>query len=183
MRFVSLPQQGTGAIQYVPSGDLQGNVMYVNWDFGEVRVLRIDQETGLPIDQDSGEPTLGTENPVDERFAYDLGVGPWGLEFDGQSRDFFISTWNGNPANSILQITGVGFTGDPDAGVFPDAGAPDFGPVLADGGGIAMDQGTGVTTSSCDCRVGAAGRLPRVGLLLFLVALAVRLGRRVRTRA
>ena len=37
--FVSFPQQGTGAIQYVPSGLFEGNLMYVNWDFGEVCVF------------------------------------------------------------------------------------------------------------------------------------------------
>jgi len=36
--FVRLPQQETGAIQYVPQGLYTGNLMYVNWDFGEVRI-------------------------------------------------------------------------------------------------------------------------------------------------
>lgn len=108
--FVSLPQQGTGAIQYVPSGIFEGDLMYVNWDFGEVRVLKIDPDTGLPIDADTGEPTLGTSNPVDELFAFDMGAGPWGLEFDRRSLDFFVSTWQGEPANSIIQFSGSGFT-------------------------------------------------------------------------
>jgi hypothetical protein len=107
--FVTLPRQGTGAIQYVPSGPLAGNVMYVNWDYGEVRVLTIDPATGLPIDKNTGLPTRGTTTPVDVRFAYELGVGPWGLEFDPLTNDFFLGTWNGNPANTILQIGGAGF--------------------------------------------------------------------------
>jgi MYXO-CTERM domain-containing protein len=194
--FVSLPQEGTGAIQYVPSGLFEGDLMYVNWNYGEVRILAIDEATGLPIDQDTGEPTLGTENPVDQRFAWDLGIGPWGLEFDGASRDFFISTWNGDPSNSILQITGVGFTGDPDAGPVPDAGPPDGGPpdggtpvfdggvADPDAGGAIVDAGPGLDAgvpigpgSGCDCRVGeSTGQLP--GSFLLGLAFATFLVRR-----
>lgn len=107
--FVRLPQQGTGAIQYVPQGRFTGNLMYVNWDFGEVRMLEIDAATGFPIDDMTGMPTLGTSAPRDQRFAYDIGVGPWGLEFDALSFDFFVTTWNGNPANSIIHFSGPGF--------------------------------------------------------------------------
>ncbi|MGB5694764.1 MAG: hypothetical protein WBM46_03850 [Polyangiales bacterium] len=114
--FVGLPQQGTGAIQYVPSGLFEGDLMYVNWDFGEIRVLEIDAATGLPIDADSGEPTLGTTNPVDQRFAYDMGVGPWGLEFDRASGDFFVATYEGEPTNSIIQFSGSGFANDSSGG-------------------------------------------------------------------
>jgi hypothetical protein len=107
--FVTLPQQGTGAIQYVPSGPLAGNLMYVNYNFGEVRLLTIDAATGLPVDKTSGLPTLGTANPTDSRFASGLGVGPWGLEFDPRTNDFFVATFRGDPANSIVQIGGAGF--------------------------------------------------------------------------
>jgi hypothetical protein len=78
--FVTLPREGTGAIQYVPSGPLAGNLMYVNYSSCEVRLLTIDAATGLPIDEGTGQPTLGTINPVDSRFASGLGGGPWGLE-------------------------------------------------------------------------------------------------------
>jgi MYXO-CTERM domain-containing protein len=166
--FVSLPQQGTGAIQYVPSGLFEGNLMYVNWDFGEVRVLEIDSETGLPVDADSGEPTLGTSNPVDERFAYEIGVGPWGLEFDARSGDFFVSTWNGDPLNSIIQFSGPGFTngtggsgGDGGSGGVGGDGAP------SDGGG-------------CGCRVQEPRDVAGTGLLVGIVALFL-LRRRRRT--
>ena len=111
--FVTLPQQGTGAIQYVPSGPLAGNLMYVNYNFGEVRLLTIDAATGLPVDKGSGQPTLGTANPVDSRFALGLGVGPWGLEFDPRTNDFFVATFRGDPANSIVQIGGAGFPPPP----------------------------------------------------------------------
>jgi hypothetical protein len=111
--FVTLPQQGTGAIQYVPSGPLAGNLMYVNWNFGEVRVLVIDPATGLPVDKGTGTPTMGTTNPMDQRFASGLGVGPWGLEFDPLTNDFFVATFRGDPANSIVQIGGAGFPPPP----------------------------------------------------------------------
>jgi hypothetical protein len=83
--------------------------MYVNWNFGEVRLLTIDAATGLPVDKGTGQPTLGTTNPTDSRFASGLGVGPWGLEFDPRTNDFFVATFRGDPTNSIVQIGGVGF--------------------------------------------------------------------------
>lgn len=106
--FVSLPREGTGAIQYIPSGPQRGNMMYVNWDYGEVWILMIDEATGLPIDDATGLPSLGTDNPRVERFASSLGVGPWGLEFDPPTNDFFVSTWQGSPYNTIIQIGGKG---------------------------------------------------------------------------
>ena len=104
--FATLPRQGTGAIQYIPTGPLAGNMMYVNWNFGEIMVLDIDAATGLPIDDATGLASRETENPRVRRFASGLGIGPWGLEFDPLTNDFFTSTWNGMPANTILQIGG-----------------------------------------------------------------------------
>lgn len=106
--FVNLPRQGTGAIQYVPSGPLQGDMMYVNWDYGEIVILEIDDATGLPIDDTTGVPTKGTSSPRTQRFASGLGVGPWGLEFDPLTNDFFVSTWGGSPSNTVIQIGGKG---------------------------------------------------------------------------
>lgn len=106
--FVNLPRQGTGAIQYVPSGPFQGDMMYVNWDYGEIVILEIDDATGLPIDDATGVPTKGTSDPRTQRFASGLGVGPWGLEFDPLTNDFFVSTWGGSPSNTIIQIGGKG---------------------------------------------------------------------------
>ena len=74
--FVTLPFEGTGALQYVPNGPEAGNMMYVNYSYGEIRVLTIDPATGLPIDRASGQPTRGTSDPIDELFASGLGEGP-----------------------------------------------------------------------------------------------------------
>jgi hypothetical protein len=106
VEFATLPRQGTGAIQYIPTGPLAGNMMYVNWNYGEIMILSIDSKTGLPIDDATGEPLRGTQDPRARRFAYNLGVGPWGLEFDPLTNDFFVSTWGGDPSNTILQIGG-----------------------------------------------------------------------------
>ena len=111
--FVGLGQQGTGAIQYVPQGLYAGHLMYVNWNFGEVRLLLIDPATGLPIDDTTGLPTRGTTTPRDLRFAYDLGEGPWGLAFDPATLDFFVTTWEGEPLDSIIQFSGPGFANQP----------------------------------------------------------------------
>ena len=118
--FVTLPKQGTGAIQYVPSGPSAGDLMYVNWNFGEVRILTIDPATGLPIDTTTGLPTRGTASPEDRRFASDLGTGPWGLEFDPRTNDFFLGTWSGKPTNTIIQIGGFPKTEKCDNGVDDD---------------------------------------------------------------
>ncbi|MBI4821466.1 MAG: Ig-like domain-containing protein [Deltaproteobacteria bacterium] len=111
--FVRLPQEGTGAIQYVPRGLYTGNLMYVNWNFGEVRMLVIDSATGLPINDVTGLPERDPATPRDIRFASDMGVGPWGLEFDPLTLDFLVSTWNGDPSNSIIQFSGPGFANQP----------------------------------------------------------------------
>lgn len=107
-QFVTLPRQGTGAIQYFPSGPLRGHILYVNWDYGEVMVLFMDPKTGMAFDAVTGLPTHGTANPIVTRIAHDLGVGPWGLEFDPLTLDFFIATWAGDPGNSIIQIAQTG---------------------------------------------------------------------------
>jgi hypothetical protein len=109
--FVTLPRDGIGGIQYVASGIFAGKVLYASWDAGEVRVLDVDPATGLPIDAGTMLPTLGTTNPRDQRFAYDLGNGPWGLELDPLTGELFVGTWDGNPVNSIIQIGGPGFGG------------------------------------------------------------------------
>jgi hypothetical protein len=109
--FVTLLGDDVGGIQYVPAGLFAGDVMYVSWSAGEVRRLDVDPTTGLPVDATSMLPTLGTSNPVDERFASDLGNGPWGLAFDPLTGELFVGTWQGNPPNSIVQIGGDGFTG------------------------------------------------------------------------
>ena len=107
--FVTLVRGDVGAFQYVPAGLFAGDVIYVSWSAGEVRILDVDPTTGLPVDGGTMVPTLGTGNPVDQRFAYDLGNGPWGLAFDPLTNELFVGTWQGNPVNSIIQIGGPGF--------------------------------------------------------------------------
>ncbi|KPK15509.1 MAG: hypothetical protein AMJ62_08835 [Myxococcales bacterium SG8_38] len=171
--FVTLPRQGTGALQYVPSGLFEGDLMYLNWDYGEIRVLAIDQATGLPIDADTDEPTLGTTNPVDELFASDLGQGPWGLEFDLRSNDFFVSTWEGDPFNSIIQLSGPGFTNG-NGGTGGDGGT-------GGAGGTPTDDGGG----GCGCRVqeprDGVGTLLLVGMMVVFL-LRPRRKRKIRSR-
>jgi len=98
------------AMQYIPSGSLAGNLLYAAWDVGQVRYLVIDQATGLPIDADSSQPQLGTTNPVDMPFATDMGEGPLGMDFDPITHDLFITTAQGIPFNSIVQIAGFAGT-------------------------------------------------------------------------
>jgi hypothetical protein len=116
--FVTLVRDDVGAFQYVPAGSFAGDVMYVSWSAGEIRLLDVDPTTGLPVDAGTMVPTLGTGNPVDQRFAYDLGNGPWGLTFDPLTSELFVGTWQGSPMNSIIQIGGPGFvdSGTPLAG-------------------------------------------------------------------
>ena len=118
--LVTLHQEGPGAIQYIPYGPLAGHLMHADWDYGELRILEIDPATGWPIDQGTGLPTLGTADPVDDLFASDLDVGPWGLEFDPVTGEAFVATWNGDPANSIVQIVGDGFCSDLDGDGWTD---------------------------------------------------------------
>src|SRR5207244_12742404 len=71
-----------------------------------------DPATGLAVDGTTGQPTLGTANPIDMRFARGFGsdttAGPFGLEFDPRNNDMFVSTFEGDSPvfNSIIQIQG-----------------------------------------------------------------------------
>lgn len=94
-------------MRYGPPGPLEGKLLYADWELGEIRFLEIDTPTGLPIDADTGDPTLGTTNPRDGRIIHDLGQGPLGLDFDAVTGDLFISTWEGLPFNTIIQVHGA----------------------------------------------------------------------------
>ncbi|MDP7114049.1 MAG: putative metal-binding motif-containing protein, partial [Myxococcota bacterium] len=118
--FAMLPAGSTGAMQYVPFGPMAGDLVHADWGIGEVRILDIDPDSGLAIDADTGVPTLGTTNPVDSEFAADMDTGPWGLEFDPLTGDLFIATWNGDPEDTIIHITGDGFCTDADGDGWTD---------------------------------------------------------------
>jgi hypothetical protein len=114
--FATLPTGTVGdpiaspsGMHYVPAGSLAGNLLYTSLDVGQVRYLVVDQGSGLPIDAGTSQPQLGTIDPVDQPFASDLGIGPFGMDFDPVTHDLFLTTAQGTPFNSIIQIGG--FTG------------------------------------------------------------------------
>jgi hypothetical protein len=104
------PIGSPAGMHYIPSGTLAGNLLYASWDVGQVRYLAIDQVTGLPIDAGTTQPQLGTTNPVDHPFASDVGEGPLGMDFDPVTHDLFLTTAQGIPLNSIVQIGGFAGT-------------------------------------------------------------------------
>jgi hypothetical protein len=107
-RFVQLPLAGVAGFQYVPAGTYAGNLLYANFDEGQLRLLMIDHDTGLPIDRITGLPLLATDDPREGLFASEFGVGPLGLEIDAQTEDdLFVTTFAGDPADSIVQIGGL----------------------------------------------------------------------------
>ncbi len=110
-RLLSLDAGTVNGLCYVPVAPFFGSLMYTSFDAGEVRYIDIDPATGLAIDKASGQPMLGTTAAVDHPFAADLSVGPVGVDFDPLTTDLFISTYEGAPANSIMQIGG--FTAAP----------------------------------------------------------------------
>lgn len=108
--FVALPLASISGLHYIPAGTLAGQLLYANFDEGQLRLLRIDAGTGLPIDAQTGEPTLATASPLESPFASEFGVGPLGLEFDARTNDdLFVTTFGGVPTDSLIQI--VGFSG------------------------------------------------------------------------
>jgi hypothetical protein len=88
----------TGDIHFVPTGAFVDDLMFTNWDAGTIGIVDIDPLTGTPVG--------GGGTPAITQFAHDLGVGPWGLEFDPFSGNLFISNWAGSPADSFIQISG-----------------------------------------------------------------------------
>jgi hypothetical protein len=106
-RLLSLPEGTTAnGLCYATGGPFAGSLMYASFDAGEVRYVDIDPTTGLAIDSVSGLPELGTVSPVDHLFASELSVGPVGLDVDPLTNDLFISTYEGDPLNSIIQVGG-----------------------------------------------------------------------------
>lgn len=103
---VEAPIGSPAGMHYVPSGALAGNLLYASWDVGQVRYLVIDQASGLPIDAGTQLPQLGTANPIDQPFASGMGEGPLGMDFDPVTHDLFLTTAQGIPLNSIIQIGG-----------------------------------------------------------------------------
>jgi hypothetical protein len=109
-RFLSLVDGSANGLCYAPAGPFAGSLLYASFDAGEVRYIQIDTATGLAVDSQTQTPTLGTTHPVDHLFASDMNVGPVGLDFDPLTTDLFISTYQGTPANSIIQVGGFGTT-------------------------------------------------------------------------
>jgi hypothetical protein len=105
--FATVPDAGITGLHYVPSGPRAGQLLYANWEMGEIRVLDIDAATGLALDEGSGQPTLGTTDPSETRLVSDLGQGPLGIAFDPLTNDLFLTTWEGVPFNTIIQISGL----------------------------------------------------------------------------
>lgn len=98
--FYSNTQTGAaGDIHFVPAGPFGAfvdDLMFTDWDNGIIGIVDIDPATGAPAG--------GGASPTITQFAHDLGVGPWGLEFDPVSGNLFIANWNGSPSNSFIQI-------------------------------------------------------------------------------
>jgi hypothetical protein len=111
--FVTVLREGLGALQYVPGGTFAGDLAYAAFSDGEVRLVRIDGATGLPVDRTTGVPTLGTASPIDALFASGFAGQPIGLEFDAATNDhLFISTYDAATAanDTIVQISGFAAT-------------------------------------------------------------------------
>lgn len=110
-----------GSIRYIPSGPKSGDLLYANWNSGEIKIMVIDKATGLAVDARTGNPTLGTRRPTVLRFASGMGNGPMGLAFDPVGGDLFISTNRGNPRNAIIQIGGFPPPDEAPVDLFPAA--------------------------------------------------------------
>lgn len=90
----------TGDQHFVPSGDFANDLMFTNWSGsdalgGTIGIIDIDPDTGFPV---TGADIIP--------FASGFGLGPWGLEFDPITNDLFVSNWDGEPSNGIIQISG-----------------------------------------------------------------------------
>lgn len=119
---------GAGAIHYIPSGPLKGDLMWLDWNAGEIRVVDMDPSTGHAV---SASDPGGL-------FASGLGVGPWGMEFDPITNDLFVTTFGGDPIDSVIQIGGF-----PRTRRTPGKGPNGEGPPGPDGNGPPGPDGNG----------------------------------------
>lgn len=114
--FAQLPA-GMEGIQFIPSGPRAGDLLFVNYDTGDMGVLALDP---------SGNPVGGVNTPQITYLAGGL-VWPDGLAIDPLAGDVFASLWS--VPDSVLQIGGVNT----------------LTPLAADAGAAVASSGTLVT--------------------------------------
>ncbi len=110
---VSVKSFVTGDLHFIPSGSFANDLMFANhigttFNDGTIDIIYIDPSTGFPVlETDPNSVPPNKLRPVIIPFASGFGrAGPWGLEFDPITNDLFVSTWEGNTPNKIIQISG-----------------------------------------------------------------------------
>jgi hypothetical protein len=138
---------GSEGIRFIPSGPNQGDLVVTNFSLGTVAIVDVDPLTGDPVG--------GAANPTITTFATGIG-GAEGFAFDPLTNDFFVSTYNGSPSNSIIRISGF-----PAPTSFPLAA--NTGVVSAAFGGVVtftLLPGTAFAGSGYALLIGASGSAP-----------------------
>jgi hypothetical protein len=124
---------GTEGIAFIPAGPAAGDLLVTNFALGSISLIDVDANTGLPVG--------GALSPTLVPFATGIGGGE-GFAFDPVTNDFFVSTYNGSPTNSLIHISG-----------FP---GPNF-PLTASAASVSAATG-GVVTLTTAGGVGRAGQ-------------------------
>lgn len=89
------PESPTGDLRFIPSGEFFNDLLFVDYRNSTISILKLDNETGNPIDVNSNQPESGTANPLTIPFASFQGdlSSPWGMAFDPVTNDLFVSNW------------------------------------------------------------------------------------------
>jgi hypothetical protein len=137
---------GREGIAFVPSGSAAGDLLVTNYGLGSISLIDVDPSTGLPVGGASGL-TL---------FTFATGIsGGEGFAFDPVTNDFLVSTFQGNPHDSIVRISGFAGPNFPMTG-----GAPSFS--AATGGAIPLVMAGGLERAGATYVVfsGTSGSVP-----------------------
>jgi hypothetical protein len=91
--YATLPG-GTEGFRFIPSGANQGDIVFTNYSLGNISIMDVDPQTGLPVG--------GAAAPVFTTFATGLS-GAEGFAFDPLTNEFFVSAYG---VDTITRIGG-----------------------------------------------------------------------------
>lgn len=102
-KLADLDAEWSGGYSFIPSSSLKDNIFFADWDNGIVKMMKFGTD-GLPLGTVDAPEVYDFITPADGQSPSDFY--PWGFFFDEATNDFFVSTWDRNGGDGILQFKG-----------------------------------------------------------------------------
>lgn len=125
-----MPSKYSGDVRTISTGDRTDDLLVIDYDNESILILKIDKATGYPEGYDPTNPTYYTtcydpvtydncatrtnrfndnvaKNPLECPLEPFLNTNdqPWGMNFDGNTGDFFFTNWGGE-YDTVIRIKG-----------------------------------------------------------------------------